>query len=137
MQTILKKYPFKGTGKLSKLLDMILLGHEQNSRVSHPSKQFSAGYHTPLNQFLKVSLPFRTNIHGVLDPSNKGMKVHVQVYLCGSVHVPVPVSVPVSLPVTVPVSVAIPVLVPVLVPVSVPDPVPYNVPRRCEYLALR
>jgi hypothetical protein len=35
--------------KALKLFDMILWGHEQASKVSHPSSQISAGYHTHLN----------------------------------------------------------------------------------------
>jgi hypothetical protein len=45
MQTILKKCPFTGTGKLSKLFDIVLRGNEQASRVSDPSKKISAGSH--------------------------------------------------------------------------------------------
>jgi hypothetical protein len=46
MQTIFRKYPFKGTGKFSKLFDMILWSHEQ-----------AAWYHTPLNRFLQDIRP--------------------------------------------------------------------------------
>jgi hypothetical protein len=42
---------FKGTGKLSKLFDIVLRGREQASGVSDPSTQISAGSHTPLNKF--------------------------------------------------------------------------------------
>jgi hypothetical protein len=52
MQAIMKKDPFKGSGKLSKLIEMILQGHEQGSGVSNPSQQISARYQTPLNKFL-------------------------------------------------------------------------------------
>jgi hypothetical protein len=57
MKSFLKKYPFKGTGKPSKLFYLILLGHEQASGVSYPSKQISAGYHTPENKFLRGIIP--------------------------------------------------------------------------------
>ena len=42
---LLKKYNFKGSGKLSKpFFYMILWGHEQASRVSYLSEQISAPY---------------------------------------------------------------------------------------------
>ncbi len=75
-QTNLKKGLCKGTDKLSKLYDMILLGHEQlvgrpthrnkflwgiiqsdrsnqiSAGFNNPYTQTSSGYHTPLNKFL-------------------------------------------------------------------------------------
>jgi hypothetical protein len=86
----LKKYPFKGTGKISKLFDMILWGYVQASGVSYPlnkflrgiiplgknsfgvsdlSKQISSGYHTPVNKFLRGIIPLRTNFRGVSELS--------------------------------------------------------------------
>ncbi len=38
-----KKYPFKETGKLSKLFDMILWGHEQAGRISNLFKKQGQG----------------------------------------------------------------------------------------------
>jgi hypothetical protein len=58
-------YPFKGTGKPSKLFEMILRGP---STGSYPSKQISAGYHTPRNKFLRGIMPLGTNFCGVLYP---------------------------------------------------------------------
>ncbi len=60
MKTILKKCPFKGTGKLSNLFDIVLRGHEQASGVaekisvgvSHPPGINFPRYLTPLNNFL-------------------------------------------------------------------------------------
>ncbi len=61
MQTILKKYPFKGTGQPSKLFDLIL-------QASYPSKQISAGYQT-WNKFLRGIIPLGTNFCRVSDLS--------------------------------------------------------------------
>jgi hypothetical protein len=48
-------YPFKETGKLSKLFDMILRGHEQPPM----------GYDTPQNKFQGGIIPLGTNFCGV------------------------------------------------------------------------
>jgi hypothetical protein len=57
MQTIFKKYPFKGTGTPSKLFDMILRGHVQASGVKYPLEQISAGYHTSWHKVLRGNRP--------------------------------------------------------------------------------
>ncbi len=71
MKSFLKKYPFKGTGKPSKLFYLILRGHEQASGVSYPSKQISAGYQTLQNNFLRGIIPLGTNFCGVSDRSKQ------------------------------------------------------------------
>jgi hypothetical protein len=57
MKTVLKKCSFKGIGKLSKLFDIVLWGHEQASGVLDLSEQISAGSHPSLNKFPQVSDP--------------------------------------------------------------------------------
>jgi hypothetical protein len=59
-----KRIPL-GIGKLSKLLVMILRGHD---RISYPSKHVSAAYDTPLNKCLQGIRPLWTNFCGVSDP---------------------------------------------------------------------
>ncbi len=57
IRTILKKCPFQETGMLLKFVTMVLQGHEQSSGVSDPSKQCSAGSHTPLKKFPRGIIP--------------------------------------------------------------------------------
>jgi hypothetical protein len=47
MKTILKKCPFKGTGKLSNLFDIVLRGHEQASGVADRFEKISVGVSHP------------------------------------------------------------------------------------------
>jgi hypothetical protein len=56
------------SGKLSKLIDMILRGHELASGVSYPSKQIFAEYHTPQNKLLWGIKPL-LNFRGVSYPT--------------------------------------------------------------------
>jgi hypothetical protein len=42
-------------GKLSKLFEMILQGHEQASGITCPSKQISVGYQTHLHKFMTLT----------------------------------------------------------------------------------
>jgi hypothetical protein len=65
-----KTTPLKGTGKLSELFELIRRGHEEARRVSFPSSQISARYHTRLNKFLRVSYPSKEISAGYQTPGN-------------------------------------------------------------------
>jgi hypothetical protein len=71
MLTILKKWPFKGTYKLSLLFYIVLRGPEQVCGISDPSKQISAGYQIPLKNFRWISGPFNQNFAGYNTPQKK------------------------------------------------------------------
>jgi hypothetical protein len=84
---------------------MFLLGHEQASGVSEPSKQISArchtpfkqifaGYQTPLNKVLPGIRPLKPNFYGVSYPYVQTHHLHK--FLRGPV--PDPVHIPVLVP---------------------------------------
>jgi hypothetical protein len=149
MQTILKTYPFKGTGNFSKLFDKILRGQEQASGFLYPSKQICAGYHTSLNKFLRGIIPLgknlrggnrthRTNYAGSVSTSfslSVSLSVSLSLSLSLSVSLSMSVSVSVSaslslpctcscpFPVRIPIPVPVPVFLRVLFSVHVPLPV--------------
>jgi hypothetical protein len=57
MQTILIKYLFKRSAKLSESFDMVLWGTEQAGEVSCPFKLIFTVYQTSLNKFLRGIIP--------------------------------------------------------------------------------